>query len=158
MIRRPPRSTRTDTLFPYTTRFRSLFEPWLAPFNHGTTLFQDTDYEGAIKEFEAALEKAPQDKRCTVRNNIALAHEIIGDGLVEDDPEDAIESWQAGRDMLAEGDCPDDNKDSKTIDERLKKKIEQQKEKQDQDQVQIGRAKTELQSIMRTSYAVLCLI
>src|SRR3546814_14450414 len=41
MIRRPPRSTRTDTLFPYTTRFRSLhvaratydpqrpFLPWL---------------------------------------------------------------------------------------------------------------------------------
>src|SRR3546814_20488304 len=26
MIRRPPRSTRTDTLFPYTTLFRSLFE------------------------------------------------------------------------------------------------------------------------------------
>src|SRR3546814_6797707 len=27
MIRRPPRSTRTDTLFPYTTLFRSL-APW----------------------------------------------------------------------------------------------------------------------------------
>src|SRR3546814_5107945 len=26
MIRRPPRSTRTDTLFPYTTLFRSLLE------------------------------------------------------------------------------------------------------------------------------------
>src|SRR3546814_16633440 len=26
MIRRPPRSTRTDTLFPYTTLFRS--QPW----------------------------------------------------------------------------------------------------------------------------------
>src|SRR3546814_8047328 len=25
MILRPPRSTRTDTLFPYTTRFRSMF-------------------------------------------------------------------------------------------------------------------------------------
>src|SRR3546814_16442253 len=25
MIRRPPRSTRTDTLFPYTTLFRSMF-------------------------------------------------------------------------------------------------------------------------------------
>src|SRR3546814_8056624 len=25
MIRRPPRSTRTDTLFPYTTLFRSIF-------------------------------------------------------------------------------------------------------------------------------------
>src|SRR3546814_19699472 len=34
MIRRPPRSTRTDTLFPYTTLFRSeirdrLFEPFI---------------------------------------------------------------------------------------------------------------------------------
>src|SRR3546814_18457636 len=27
MIRRPPRSTRTDTLFPYTTLFRSLRQP-----------------------------------------------------------------------------------------------------------------------------------
>src|SRR3546814_14265895 len=27
MIRRPPRSTRTDTLFPYTTLFRSIY--WL---------------------------------------------------------------------------------------------------------------------------------
>src|SRR3546814_3769918 len=30
MIRRPPRSTRTDTLFPYTTLFRSV-EPRLHP-------------------------------------------------------------------------------------------------------------------------------
>src|SRR3546814_13439443 len=27
MIRRPPRSTRTDTLFPYTTLFRSVSDP-----------------------------------------------------------------------------------------------------------------------------------
>src|SRR3546814_645269 len=32
MIRRPPRSTRTDTLFPYTTLFRSTLED-LHPFN-----------------------------------------------------------------------------------------------------------------------------
>src|SRR3546814_5240648 len=36
MIRRPPRSTRTDTLFPYTTLFRSRAQPclhacWRAP-------------------------------------------------------------------------------------------------------------------------------
>src|SRR3546814_15849289 len=30
MIRRPPRSTRTDTLFPYTTLFRSLFATEIA--------------------------------------------------------------------------------------------------------------------------------
>src|SRR3546814_6637455 len=31
MLRRPPRSTRTDTLFPYTTLFRSPSRPWGAP-------------------------------------------------------------------------------------------------------------------------------
>src|SRR3546814_3876559 len=31
MIRRPPRSTRTDTLFPYTTLFRSIA---VQPFRH----------------------------------------------------------------------------------------------------------------------------
>src|SRR3546814_4309099 len=30
MIRRPPRSTRTDTLFPYTTLFRSAVQPVMA--------------------------------------------------------------------------------------------------------------------------------
>src|SRR3546814_7990297 len=34
MIRRPPRSTRTDTLFPYTTLFRSLLPPSMAEFQH----------------------------------------------------------------------------------------------------------------------------
>src|SRR3546814_9261085 len=34
MIRRPPRSTRTDTLFPYTTLFRSCDKrPWLEGLN-----------------------------------------------------------------------------------------------------------------------------
>src|SRR3546814_17953879 len=35
MLRRPPRSTRTDTLFPYTTLFRSLrgFHSWTATLN-----------------------------------------------------------------------------------------------------------------------------
>src|SRR3546814_2876596 len=31
MIRRPPRSTRTDTLFPYTTLFRSILGLGIAP-------------------------------------------------------------------------------------------------------------------------------
>src|SRR3546814_9882402 len=35
MIRRPPRSTRTDTLFPYTTLFRSVpVRGYLLPLSH----------------------------------------------------------------------------------------------------------------------------
>src|SRR3546814_6823986 len=40
MIRRPPRSTRTDTLFPYTTLFRSLLLIALACFS-GAQLTSD---------------------------------------------------------------------------------------------------------------------
>src|SRR3546814_14622987 len=32
MVRPPPRSTRTDTLFPYTTLFRSIPQPWVPDF------------------------------------------------------------------------------------------------------------------------------
>src|SRR3546814_5148578 len=35
MIRRPPRSTRTDTLFPYTTLFRSGIRQQFAPIFNG---------------------------------------------------------------------------------------------------------------------------
>src|SRR3546814_3741010 len=35
MIRRPPRSTRTDTLFPYTTLFRSVAAPVAAQHRAG---------------------------------------------------------------------------------------------------------------------------
>src|SRR3546814_3129858 len=40
MIRRPPRSTRTDTLFPYTTLFRSL-AALLTNLEDGDVLFID---------------------------------------------------------------------------------------------------------------------
>src|SRR3546814_14219990 len=48
MIRRPPRSTRTDTLFPYTTLFRS-FERRLGKRVHG-----ELRIEKARIEFDAA--------------------------------------------------------------------------------------------------------
>src|SRR3546814_19511267 len=36
IIRRPPRSTRTDTLFPYTTLFRSVFSKLIPDAEGGT--------------------------------------------------------------------------------------------------------------------------
>src|SRR3546814_13674515 len=47
MIRRPPRSTRTDTLFPYTTLFRSQIEEkpgiWKTPFDAATPVTTPRD-------------------------------------------------------------------------------------------------------------------
>src|SRR3546814_19020270 len=52
MIRRPPRSTRTDTLFPYTTLFRSynprakkFYEAYKAEFGHEPDFYAANYYE-----------------------------------------------------------------------------------------------------------------
>src|SRR3546814_17295164 len=47
MIRRPPRSTRIDTLFPYTTPFRSTESggfPSPIPYGHGRNAFASEKY------------------------------------------------------------------------------------------------------------------
>src|SRR3546814_9477258 len=45
MIRRPPRSTRTDTLFPYTTLFRSDFHPYCYRVYHWNLPSNPVDLE-----------------------------------------------------------------------------------------------------------------
>src|SRR3546814_3149643 len=85
MIRRPPRSTRTDTLFPYTTLFRSLTSFIAAsiscsPSHESTTQESDmaTGWAGdgavqdqidatvkdAIKRVRSQLPQGPSLRRC----------------------------------------------------------------------------------------------
>src|SRR3546814_5948424 len=45
MIRRPPRSTRTDTLFPYTTLFRSKTQFILPPWGDQTGTLSATTHQ-----------------------------------------------------------------------------------------------------------------
>src|SRR3546814_11495507 len=52
MIRRPTRSTRTDTLLPYTTLFRSVLHP---QHGHGRTQAQETHAVAALAHDLVAL-------------------------------------------------------------------------------------------------------
>src|SRR3546814_18538816 len=87
MIRRPPRSTRTDTLFPYTTLFRSVADPGGRP----TLLALDQEdrparLENVTKEalvgwaqpqaFDPEIGHHPQHKM--VLNRVAHMMEQIG--------------------------------------------------------------------------------
>src|SRR3546814_4736165 len=68
MIRRPPRSTRTDTLFPYTTLFRS---NWALAKAHGDVLFArfpDTEQAARIRPHydEAKAKAAAADEAARV--------------------------------------------------------------------------------------------
>src|SRR3546814_6382748 len=76
MIRRPPRSTRTDTLFPYTTLFRSLgAHPQRAVLLVGQALVGETLQRG--------LHEATLDQR-GFRRPLVVADVEIGERLFDD--------------------------------------------------------------------------
>src|SRR3546814_513379 len=58
MIRRPPRSTRTDTLFPYTTLFRSRGLHLLSRTNHSSAR------RHRLKDFVAQIEVVEESRGC----------------------------------------------------------------------------------------------
>jgi len=122
------------------TRSLNWFESWIAAFDTGTGLHADENYDAAIKAYEAALKDVPTREECTVRINIALAHESIGDGLLEDGAkEDAVTEFEAGIKALADGDCPTDSgrgedqtADAAAVDERLRNKVKENQPKKQQ--------------------------
>src|SRR3546814_14345064 len=70
MIRRPPRSTRTDTLFPYTTLFRSRRSSW-GGARHCRPLAVGTSGTRQCR-WGQGLDVVPEIPRCLVRRCIAL--------------------------------------------------------------------------------------
>src|SRR3546814_16275615 len=97
MIRRPPRSTRTDTLFPYTTLFR-------APMLH-TCRFQIERFERAfLFQLDAPLPRQFErrdetrcDRRAPQRPVIVARQEIGEFGPVELHPQHSLEDRKSVR-------------------------------------------------------------
>src|SRR3546814_17644951 len=59
MIRRPPRSTRTDTLFPYTTLFRSFGDPTQGEESAGGPRFGEHRQHRVAITLDPAFERRP---------------------------------------------------------------------------------------------------
>src|SRR3546814_3274142 len=137
-MRRPPRSTRTDTLFPYTTLFRSVPEDRRQ--NAGIVAIAMRDRVGvrgeAFQEDGAARTgEAADEERCAYRDAIERAAELPRLQIADPPPE----AWPA-RDEAAEPVDPG-------LDPEAFEAI-------------VGRSEehtSELQSLMRISYAVFCL-
>src|SRR3546814_5952060 len=110
MLRRPPISTRTDTLVPYTTRFRSHPHPLLggaqderqrAGHDQVEDRHRAPDFDGAEVGGHDLLPLARQ---------LADADDDEQRGILEADDELVAER----RDHAAEGDRPDDVEDRKS--------------------------------------------
>src|SRR3546814_1661335 len=115
MIRRPPRSTRTDTRFPYTTLFRAEIADPAAGFAH----HQDAggDVPGLHPGFEVGV-AAPTGDVGQVQRGRAGAADVLGSG------QQVADALELGPGTLA---------------------------------LRSEEHTSELQSLMRISYAVFCL-
>src|SRR3546814_17737265 len=78
MIRRPPRSTRTDTLFPYTTLFRSHFS--LIVGQRLQYALQTANPVALIGAFEACQDCRDQIRPLAIRRELAqiVANRVPG--------------------------------------------------------------------------------
>src|SRR3546814_5836449 len=120
MIRRPPRSTRTDTLFPYTTLFRSAITGELDADKGSLSLPKDL----AIAVVAQETPSLPD-----------LAIEFVLDGDIE------LRSLEA---RLTKAEDAHDVETISNIHERL-------------NAIRSEDHTSELQSLMRISYAIFCL-
>src|SRR3546814_4742152 len=125
MIRRPPRSTRTDTLFPYTTLFRS---PRLVPRGRQAQCHPVRHQPRLVDVVEADFDRRAVD--------------IEGDALAVDRRDHALQPaapvlWQLQADLGALADEP--------------RELLRREQRRSEEHT------SELQSLMRISYAVFCL-
>src|SRR3546814_3698305 len=79
MIRRPPRSTRTDTLFPYTTLFRSLDLMIAEDAVIGMFAAIIFDFDGVVADSE-------------VRANLSLAESLTAAGMRSEEHTSELQS------------------------------------------------------------------
>src|SRR3546814_7449963 len=129
MIRRPPRSTRTDTLFPYTTLFRSAQRRIPAIEQRGRL-------DGELAAFDRYMRDVGGLADTTRRQRIHIIRRLLlerfGDGEI--DPE-KLDPAVVRRFVLGEGRCWSAGAVRVRSEEHT----------------------SELQSLMRISYAVVCL-
>src|SRR3546814_20056253 len=97
MIRRPPRSTRTDTLFPYTTLFRSIVSAERPPHIEGR----------AGERFEGVLPPVSEAPCFSIRKPASRLHTLddyVADGLMTERQADALRAAVTQRcNMLVAG-------------------------------------------------------
>src|SRR3546814_7537883 len=103
MIRRPPRSTRTDTLFPYTTLFRSGFR--LSSVGAVGAKYANPPIFGA--DVDEAAEAVGGHIAVAIFGAVEPGHHLFGKFVAEAVAHLGSVSHPAGRDPVGEGrfDC-----------------------------------------------------
>jgi tetratricopeptide (TPR) repeat protein len=109
----------------------NFLQPWIAHFDAGNAAFLLGENARAIAYYRDALERVPEEHECTVRINMSLTQEAIGDRARDTgDQPGAKAAYEAALITLREGDCPTDagqgpeqSQQGESVEERLKEKL-----------------------------------
>src|SRR3546814_2605568 len=146
MIRRPPRSTRTDTLFPYTTLFRSVVD--VRGHEHETLRVRHVGncVRGRERRHRHSGAQRLREEQYVGHHIIPLVREHLtgptetGLGLVDDEEHAATLAMRLERFEIADGQIDDAAGTQHGLGDKRGERSEEHT--------------SELQSLMRISYAV----
>src|SRR3546814_12936678 len=85
MIRRPPRSTHTDTLFPYTTRFRSVVGRICIDVLRSRSAKPEEPYGDTFPDFVVTEDEATSDGNAELGDSVGLALLVVLGSLRPDE-------------------------------------------------------------------------
>ncbi|MBQ3408854.1 MAG: tetratricopeptide repeat protein [Clostridia bacterium] len=111
-------------------------EEYIAYYNCGNILYKNKDYNGAIEQYEKALNKyIPRRKECNIRINYALsicAMVQVDEGSVES-IKSAIEKYEEAVEVLVKPDCANDygnghNSKAQELKDDIEREIERLKQ------------------------------
>lgn len=109
----------------------NILQPWIAHFDAGNAAFLLGENARAIAYYGEALERVPEDHECTVRINMSLTQEAIGDRARDaGNQAGAKVAYEEALATLKEGDCPTDagqgpeqSQQGQSVEERLQEKL-----------------------------------
>ncbi|GGU45210.1 tetratricopeptide repeat protein [Nocardioides albus] len=109
----------------------NFLQPWIAHFDAGNAAFLLGENARAVAYYGDALERVPEKHECTVRINMSLTQEAIGDRARDaGDQPGAKAAYEEALATLKEGDCPTDagqgpeqSQQGESVEERLKEKL-----------------------------------
>lgn len=88
--------------------YANWYERWRSPYNVGVALYHQRSWVRSQEQFQAALEYAPEDKKCLVALNLAWSYEAYGDDLARrSDLVKASVAWRQAETVAKEAECSD---------------------------------------------------
>lgn len=149
--------------------FLNIIQPYIAHYNYGNVLYKNSDFDGAIEEYNKSLKLFPsEEKECSIRINLALA--MLAKLDEKESVEEKIEILNDAKAKLCEDDCKNENvqqlksdidkmleelnKSENSEEQENKDKKTDEKENENQEKQEVDKIKQQLEQFQKEAGSV----